>query len=165
MASNDDKLLVVAALLGVAAYLLVEEPAAADVPNASGGGDAVNGYNNNNPGNVEYISGDPYNGQVGKASNGTGIYDTLSNGVRAMGLVLTKFYNEGYVSIAQIIPHYSATDQAAYIANVSAWTGFDANEPLSWPTDEVPLIQAMVRQEQGFPSLMSDQDVATYIAS
>lgn len=165
MAHNDDKLLVVAALLGVAAYLLVDEPAAADVPTTGVGDTTVNGYNNNNPGNVEYISGDPYNGQVGKASNGTGIYDTLSNGVRAMGLVLTKLYNAGYVSIAQLIPKYSATDQAAYVANVSDWTGFDANEPLSWPTDEVPLIQAMVRQEQGFPSLMSDQDVATYIAS
>lgn len=165
MAHNDDKLLVVAALLGVAAYLLVDESAAADVPTTDVGDTTVNGYNNNNPGNVEYISGDPYNGQVGKASNGTGIYDTLSNGVRAMGLVLTKLYNAGYVSIAQLIPKYSATDQAAYVANVSDWTGFDANEPLSWPTDEVPLIQAMVRQEQGFPSLMSDQDVATYIAS
>ena len=164
MSNEDNSLLAVAALLGVAAYILTTEDVdASETPQATSGDTELNGWANNNPGNLVYISGDPFRGQTGKAGN-FGVYDTLQDGVRAMGLTLTQYYNAGFTTVNAIVSHYSATDQAAYISNVSAWMQVDPNEPLSWPADEVPLIQAMVRQEQG-SSQMSDSDVATYIAS
>jgi hypothetical protein len=162
MAAND-ALLAVAALLGVAAYILSEEPAEAAAVVPTDGGTGMNGWANNNPGNLIYIASDPFRGQNGQ--NGAfGTYDTLEDGVRAMGETLTQYYNSGLTTVSQIVTRYSKTDQAAYIRNVSAWIQVDPNEPLSWPADEVPLIQAMVRQEQG-SSQMSDSDVQTYITS
>ena len=163
--ASDDALLAVAALLGVAAYILCVDDAQASTTDTvpTDGGPDLNGWANNNPGNLVYISGDPFRGQTGKAGN-FGVYDTLSNGVRAMGLTLTQYYNSGLTTVTAIVTKYSTTNQASYIQNVSAWMQVDPNEPLSWPDDEVPLIQAMVRQEQG-SSQMSDSDVATYIAS
>jgi hypothetical protein len=164
MNHDNDILLAIAAVLGVAAYILTTEDVdASETPQATSGDTGLNGWANNNPGNLVYISGDPFRGQVGKAGN-FGVYDTLGDGVRAMGLTLTQYYNAGLTTVTAIVSKWSTTDQAAYIRNVSDWMQVDPNEPLSWPADEVPLIQAMVRQEQG-SSQMSDSDVATYIAS
>lgn len=158
----NDRLLVVAGVLGIAAYILATEEASA-APDSSGGTANVNGWANNNPGNLIYITNDPFRGQTGD-NGGFGVYDTLADGVRAMGLTLTQYYNAGLKSVSQIIMKYSQTDQAAYIKNVSDWMQVDPNEPLSWPQDEVPLIQAMIRQEQG-SSQLSDADVQSYINS
>lgn len=148
--------------MGAAAYILaMEEAQASSTPTGS---DDVNGWANNNPGNLIYIANDPFRGQTGSTTNGFGIYDTLEDGVRAMGETLTQYYNAGLTTVTAIITKYSRTNVAAYIQNVSTWMQVDQDEPLSWPQDEVPLIQAMCRQEQGYNN-MTDADVQSYINS
>jgi hypothetical protein len=168
--ASDDTFLVVAALLGIASYVLVVDQAngqdTGDAP-VSGSGGSQNGFAANNPLNLRYIATNPFNGQTGKTSTGIGIYDTLSNGVRAAGLQLTAYYNRGLTTITQIISTWAPASEnptSQYIANVANAMGDDANEPLSWPDDEVSLIMAMAQQETG-NNTMTAADVASYIAS
>lgn len=164
MKGGNDALLIVAAMLGIAAYLFAEEDADA-APGSTGV--SGNGFAVNNPLNLRFIASNPFNGQTGQTAQGIGTYDTLSNGVRAAGMELTDYYNRGLTTITQIVSTWAPpfeNNTAAYIANVAASMGDDADEPLSWPNDEVPLIQAMARQENGYNN-MADSDVQTYINS
>lgn len=157
---NNDSLLVVAALLGAAAYILSEESASA----GSAGSSGVNGFAINNPGNIRYNAANQWQGQTG-SQNGFCVFDTLADGVRAMGILLTNYYQSGLQTITQIISKYapaSENDTDAYILDVSNRTGDSADEPLQWPDDEVSLIQAIVWHEQG-NNPMSDADVQGYI--
>lgn len=136
----------------------------------SGGGFAIN-----NPGNLRYISTDPWNGQVGN-HNGFGIYDTLSNGVRAMGKQLTKYYAGGKTTLTSMITTYAPStenDTAAYISDVSVRTNIPADQTLVWPAaqaggevggDEPDVVAAMIIHEQGYNSI-SEGDLVAYLSS
>lgn len=169
MTRDNDILLAVAAFLSVAAYLLVAE----DVPQGSDGtGDSsVNDFANNNPGNLIYISGDPFTGQIGNNA-GFGIYDTAQHGVHAMGETLDQFYGSGLTTVTQILSKYSPDSRLqAYINSVSGETPGnpyalqdDPNEPLSWPDDKLSLVMAMIYQEQG-SNPYAESDVNTWLGS
>jgi hypothetical protein len=94
-------------------------------------------YRNNNPGNLVYA------GQPG-ASPGVGgfaAFDTLADGQAALQNQITLDAVRGTdvngnptTTVAQLLTSWappSENDTAAYIANVSASTGFDPNAPLS----------------------------------
>jgi hypothetical protein len=158
---KNDTLLVVAGLLGVAAYIMADEPASADE-----GTTVSNGFGINNPLNIRYLASNAFRGQIGN-HGGYGQYDTLNNGVRAAGLELTSYINRGLTTVTQIVSTWapsSENDTASYISDVSSRMGVAATEPLAWPQDEVPLIQAMAYHENGYNN-MSDDFVAGAIAS
>jgi hypothetical protein len=94
-------------------------------------------YRNNNPGNLTYA------GQPG-ATPGVGgfaAFDTLADGQAALQNQITLDATRGTdvngnptTTLAQLITSWappSENNTAAYIANVSATTGFDPNAPLS----------------------------------
>jgi len=121
------------------------------------------GIRNNNPGNIAI--GDNWQGMVG--NDGTFIiFADMSWGVRAIAISLTNMIGKGYNTIATLIPQWSATDQAAYVANVAAATTIDPNEQLGTDADTIQsLIQAIVAQENGTQaSYVTADDIAAGMA-
>jgi hypothetical protein len=159
--------LVVAALLGGAAYLFADDTASAQSSGApvSGGSSGNNGFGINNPGNIRYNSANNWVGQTGQ-QNGFCVFDTLAHGVRAMGILLTKYYEGGLTTVTQIISKWAPSSEnatGAYITDVAQRVGTAPDEPLSWPNDEVAMIQAIAYHENGF-NPMQDSDVEGYIS-
>ena len=106
------------------------------------------GERNNNPGNIRYSINNPWQGATGIDSAGFVIFDTPENGLRAMYITLKNQIARGLNTLAALIPTYSATDQAAYIANVSAWTGLDPYQVFD--AGFIPVLApAMIRMENG----------------
>lgn len=118
------------------------------------------GIRNNNPGNIK-DDGTSWQGMAG--SDGVFIIFTdMSWGTRAMATALTNMIRKGYNTIGTLIPQWSATDQAAYVANVASRIGIAPGDPI---TTDVPtltaLIRAMITQENGDAnSYVTDQDIA-----
>jgi hypothetical protein len=94
-------------------------------------------YQNNNPGNLIYV------GQPG-ATAGAGGFASFSSydlGLQAMKNQIQLDADRGTdaagnptTTISQLITSWappSQNDTSSYISNVSSWTGFDANAPLS----------------------------------
>lgn len=118
------------------------------------------GIRNNNPGNIK-ADGTNWQGMVG--SDGTFIiFADMSWGIRALGTALANMINKGYDTIGTLIPQWSATDQAAYVRNVSAYTGLDPSTQLGTDADTIQgLIIAIVNQENGAAaSYVTPQDIA-----
>src|ERR1700690_333750 len=114
------------------------------------------GERNNNPGNILYSINNPWQGATGIDSAGFVIFDTPENGLRAMYITLKNQIARGLNSLAALIPTYSATDQAAYIANVSAWTGLDPYQVFD--AGFIPVLApAMIRMENGKMPLTQGQ--------
>lgn len=121
------------------------------------------GIRNNNPGNIAIK--DNWQGMVG--NDGTFIiFADMSWGIRAIGISLTNMINGGADTIATLIPQWSATDQAAYVANVAASTSIDPNTQLGTDADTISsLIQAIVNQENGdFAQYVTPADLAAGMA-
>lgn len=122
------------------------------------------GIRNNNPGNIK--AGDGWQGSVGQDSGGFIVFADMSWGTRAIGQALINMINKGYDTIATLIPQWSATDQAAYVASVSASTTIDPATQLGTDTDTISsLIRAIVTQENGDQgTYVTDQDIADGMA-
>lgn len=121
------------------------------------------GIRNNNPGNIAIK--DNWQGMVG--NDGTFvIFADMSWGIRAIGISLTNMINQGYNTISTLIPQWSATDQAAYIANVAAYTTIDPNTQLGTDADTIEsLIQGIVDQENGdYAQYVTATDMAAGMA-
>lgn len=117
------------------------------------------GIRNNNPGNIKV--GDNWQGMA--SNDGTFIiFADMSWGVRAIGTSLVNMIQKGYDTIDTLIRQWSATDQDAYVANVSAATGIDPSTQLGTDSDTITsLIQAIVDQENGTgASYVTAEDIA-----
>lgn len=121
------------------------------------------GYTNNNPGNIRFIQTNPWNGQIGSDDRGFGVYDTMANGVRAMGHQLIKYFNRGQTSIAAIIagipernlPGWapsSENDTVAYYKDVANQLGVDPFDAINVPSRLDEVAQAIARHENGYIS-------------
>ena len=112
---------------------------------------ATRGFRNNNPGNLRNF-GIPYVGFIGEDADGYSIFDTLENGIRAMGKDLLAKIGRGLNTVEKIITVYApAADNnptEGYIAKVSEWTGFKPNQVLT-PNEMPALAAAMIRFENG----------------
>lgn len=165
---RDNTYLGIAVALAAAAYLLTtrDANAADDANDASNNSVSGNGFAINNPLNIRYLASNAFNGQTGN-HNGYGVYDTLAHGVRAASHELQSYISAGYATVTAIISRWAPStenDTAAYIADVAGRMNVDANEPIIWGADGVPLIQAMAYHENGYNN-MADSDVATWAAS
>ena len=123
---------------------------------------STRGFRNNNPGNLRYIAGDPWRGQTGN-DGGYGVYDSLSDGVRASGKQLLKDYANGLVTLAQAIRTWappSENNTPAYIAEVANVTGLDPNADADVPTNYAAILDAIFIQENGSNPITQDQIVA-----
>lgn len=107
------------------------------------------GFRNNNPGNLK--AGTPWKGAIGMDSKGFAIFDTMENGVRALGKDLTAKINRGLDTIRKILYVYAPPSEnptANYVAKVSEWAGVHPDEPLE--ARHLPdVMDAIIRFEQG----------------
>ncbi|MEA4364445.1 hypothetical protein [Klebsiella pneumoniae] len=132
----------------------------------SGGGEASadgpRGVRNNNPGNLEASSSNPWIGQTG--SDGRfAKFETPEHGIRALGRNLISYQRQGIDTVGEIInrwaPPSDNNDTAAYIKAVCAQLGVTANQPLdaSNPDTLQALCAAIIKHENGTQPYSSDQ--------
>ncbi|HHG7137635.1 phage protein [Klebsiella pneumoniae] len=124
-------------------------------------GDA-RGIRNNNPGNLEASSSNPWVGQTG--SDGRfAKFETPEHGIRALGRNLISYQRQGIDTIGEIInrwaPPSDNNDTAAYIKAVCAQLGVTANQPLdaSNPDTLQALCAAIIKHENGTQPYSTDQ--------
>lgn len=112
----------------------------------------VRGLRNNNPGNIKYNANNQWQGQTGFDSDGFAIFDTMTDGVRALARILTNYGGQGLDTVQEIITKWSTTDQAAYVANVAAALDVDPNDVLDMTNEDTitNLTNAIIKQENGF---------------
>lgn len=132
----------------------------------AGGGESVadgpRGVRNNNPGNLESSSSNPWVGQTG--SDGRfAKFETPEHGIRALGRNLISYQRQGIDTVGEIInrwaPPSDNNDTAAYIKAVCAQLGVTANQPLdaSNPDTLQALCTAIIKHENGTQPYSPDQ--------
>ncbi|HBS1879118.1 TPA: hypothetical protein MAC74_000802 [Klebsiella pneumoniae] len=132
----------------------------------AGGGetsaDGPRGVRNNNPGNLEASSSNPWIGQTG--SDGRfAKFETPEHGIRALGRNLISYQRQGIDTVGEIInrwaPPSDNNDTAAYIKAVCAQLGVTANQPLdaSNPDTLQALCAAIIKHENGSQPYSQDQ--------
>lgn len=120
------------------------------------------GIRNNNPGNLEASSSNPWIGQTG--SDGRfAKFETPEHGIRALGRNLISYQRQGIDTVGEIInrwaPPSDNNDTAAYIKAVCAQLGVTANQPLdaSNPDTLQALCAAIIKHENGTQPYSPDQ--------
>lgn len=138
----------------------VPAPGSPQNPNAAPlapwpGTDLPRGIRNNNPGNVEYRSTDPWEGQIGTDGR-FATFDTPEHGIRAMGRLMDNYQQRyGLNDLQGMLTRYAPpreNDTATYIRNVGQATGLRPNEPFSFTQDPERgrnMLRAMILQENG----------------
>ncbi|MDU7529661.1 MAG: hypothetical protein E7K70_21760 [Klebsiella sp.] len=132
----------------------------------AGGGestaDGPRGVRNNNPGNLEASSSNPWVGQTG--SDGRfAKFETPEHGIRALGRNLISYQRQGIDTVGEIInrwaPPSDNNDTTAYIKAVCAQLGVTANQPLdaSNPDTLQALCAAIIKHENGTQPYSPDQ--------
>jgi len=128
------------------------------------------GLRNNNPGNIK-LTNQNWLGKVTNSQNTDGTFEqfiSMDYGVRALSRVLNSYSNRGLNTVRSIITTFSATDQEAYVSNVSEALGVDPDDLINVadPDTKAALIRAIIRQEQGVvPALaVTDAQIETGIA-
>lgn len=109
------------------------------------------GFRNNNPGNIK-PAGVQFNGLTGTDAQGFGIFSSMQYGIRAIAVILKTYSSRyGLNTVDGLIRRWSATDQDAYVANVSALLGVDPHDYLdvSDPDTLQGLVTGIIRQENG----------------
>ncbi|EOI5835190.1 TPA: hypothetical protein L9202_002993 [Klebsiella aerogenes] len=132
----------------------------------AGGGEASvdgpRGVRNNNPGNLEASSSNPWVGQTG--SDGRfAKFETPEHGIRALGRNLLSYQRQGIDTVSDIInrwaPPSDNNDTAAYIKSVCAQLGVKADQPLdaSNPDTLQALCAAIIKHENGSQPYSNEQ--------
>ncbi|EPS9632130.1 hypothetical protein ACVNA6_002986 [Klebsiella aerogenes] len=132
----------------------------------AGGGEASvdgpRGVRNNNPGNLEASSSNPWVGQTG--SDGRfAKFETPEHGIRALGRNLLSYQRQGIDTVGEIInrwaPPTDNNDTAAYIKSVCAQLGVKAGQPIdaSNPDTLQALCAAIIKHENGSQPYSNEQ--------
>jgi len=162
-------------LAGIGAYFLlkpapvVDASSATDSTNSSnnstsfdlvesvseflGMGQAI-GIKNNNPLNLRWDGVNNWQGLTGQDSHGFCVFDTPVNGIRAAAKNLDSYIRTGENTINLIISRWAPAQDnnnvPAYIDAVEQNSGIDRNSVIVKSRgDYVPLLAAMIRQENG----------------
>lgn len=118
------------------------------------------GIRNNNPGNIEFRSANPWRGQTG--SDGRfATFSTPEAGVRALAIDLGTKSRRGLTSVQSILNAYapeSENDTAAYVRAVSRSLGVGPTQrlDLSDPRIRAGLIGAIISHENGMQPYSND---------
>ena len=118
------------------------------------------GLRNNNPGNI-IDDGTDWEGLDTPRNDGQFLrFLTPEYGFRAMRIIVNNYVSKDGVpsTVAGIISRWSATDQAAYVANVSSELGVDPNAPIDLTSSMLGLARGITRQENGL-NPYSDQTI------
>ncbi|MFJ1363509.1 hypothetical protein [Klebsiella aerogenes] len=132
----------------------------------AGGGEASavgpRGVRNNNPGNLEASSSNPWVGQTG--SDGRfAKFETPEHGIRALGRNLISYQRQGIDTVSEIInrwaPPSDNNDTAAYIKSVCAQLGVKADQPLDASNPDMlqALCAAIIKHENGSQPYSNEQ--------
>lgn len=115
------------------------------------------GVRNNNPGNI-IRNGIAWNGLLTQAqvqNNGWEWdpvfcqFDTADNGLRALAKILMTYAAKGIDTIQGLISTFSATNQQAYVTNVSAALQVDPGKVINVTQNIYPIMAAIIQQENG----------------
>lgn len=109
----------------------------------------LRGWRNNNPGNIRFITGNPWDGQVAN-DGGYGVYDSIQQGVRAAGKQLLKYERAGLNTVEKIISTWAPkneNDTAAYAARVARDLGVDKRQVIAVSVRLEALADAMFLHE------------------
>jgi hypothetical protein len=87
------------------------------------------GYRLNNPGNLNY-AGQPGASPSGQGNGSEAQFATMDQGIAATNAQLAKDAGRG-LTIQDEFTKWATGNNAAYIADVSAWTGYDPSTPIS----------------------------------
>lgn len=139
------------------------------------------GERNNNPGNLDYEPGIPWQGQLGveilaPAEQTAGArprfarFDTAENGIRALVKQLLVYQTKhGCRVLRDFVARWapaSENDTDAYVADVGQWTGIaqDASVDMTDPTVAGSMARGIIRQENG-RCLYDDATISAAVAS
>ncbi len=130
-----------------------------------GGGLALRGQPrgilNNNPGNIRR-TGIDWRGEVPDAEKTDALFEQFTApewGIRAMAREILTSLRRGQTTIREIITEWAPPAEnptAAYIENVAARTGIDADTPLDAARDLPAVVGAIIVQENGFNPYPAD---------
>ncbi len=114
------------------------------------------GIRNNNPGNIRWISqaGRRWRGMERDDGGGYAVFDTMANGVRALGKQLLKYQERGLDTVREIIATWapsSENDTGAYVGAVAAALQVSPDEKISVQARLADLAAAIIRHENGAP--------------
>jgi hypothetical protein len=122
----------------------------------SGGGYVVytqtRGLRNNNPGNIKKAGGNKlvFLGEQVSSDPTFAQFDTMDNGIRAVAKIMYTYHaSYNLDTVRGIITRWSATDQDAYIANVSDALGVGPDDTVSFKDSLFDLVKAIIHQENG----------------
>jgi hypothetical protein len=87
------------------------------------------GYRLNNPGNLNY-AGQPGASPSGQGNGSEAQFATMDQGIAATNAQLALDASRG-LTISQEFTKWATGNNAAYIADVSDWTGYDPSTPIS----------------------------------
>ncbi len=120
------------------------------------------GYRNRNPGNIDYVESNKWQGQTGREdpplNGGRPRFAKFAShefGIRALAALLTTYQDRhGLRTIGGLINRWAPgneNDTAAYARHVSLLTGRGVTEPLDLHRyeDMVPLVAAIITHELG----------------
>lgn len=119
------------------------------------------GERNNNPGNIDYSPHNAWHGQLGLELVPDGgrytprfaRFDTMENGIRAIGKLLLAYYREHNCdSVRKLLTRWapaSENDISAYVADVSHALHVHPDAAIDVRALLVPLTRAVIRHENG----------------
>lgn len=113
------------------------------------------GIRNHNPGNIK--AGNTWKGLTGRQDGPFDVFVDAAHGIRAAAKLLQSYQTaHGLNTIAGIIRRWAPpgeNDTGAYIASVSIWSGFEADEPVDLYDYATALrvLRALIRFENGKP--------------
>lgn len=159
---------VILGFVALALWLYATTAHASCIGAALGTGVSGNGFAINNPGNIRFIATNPWRGQIGN-HKGYGVYDTLGNGVRALGQQLNAYVTRDGVSptVQDIISKWAPSSEnntGAYIADVSQRLGVNSDTTLAYPDILPDLVAAIIWHENGYNSI-DQADLLAYLNS
>lgn len=114
---------------------------------------SVRGIRNNNPGNIRFVKGISWKGQIGADDKGFIIFDTPLNGLRAIARILLnyqKYY--GLNTIRKIYSRWAPpneNDTDAYVKYMSEFVGVGPDEPIVVDKHLEPMVTGTTHQEVG----------------
>jgi hypothetical protein len=105
------------------------------------------GYRLNNPGNLNY-AGQPGASPTTMGNGQEAQFDTMDAGIAATNAQLAKDAGRG-LTISQEFTKWATGNNAAYIADVSAWTGYDPSTPISTVLGGDPTVSPALVADSG----------------